>query len=250
MSYYFLIILASISVPFLAGFDDRLKFYKNWKYLFPAMLVTMAVFIPWDMYKTALRVWGFNPDYLQGIYLYNLPLEEVLFFIAIPYACLFTYHSFEYFRGQAYLKIQENDKEKARKPFLFWSDKPVFFRNFTIALGVILIIAGLVNLERTYTWVTFISSGIFLLWHAFFVKGNEYRGMFYFTFLIILIPFFIVNGALTGLFTPEPVVWYDDTENLGIRLGTIPVEDTIYGMLLLFMNTTIYEALKMKKAGN
>lgn len=68
-------------------------------------------------------------------------------------------------------------------------------------------------------------------------------GRFYFTYLIILIPFFIVNGALTGLFTPEPVVWYDDSQNLGIRLGTIPIEDSVYGLLLLLMNTTIYEAL-------
>ena len=103
MSYYFWINLLSISVPLIVSFDRRLKFYRNWKYLFPAMLATMWVFIPWDVYKTASGVWGFNPDHLQGIYIFNLPIEEWLFFIAIPYACLFTYHSFEYLIKKDYL---------------------------------------------------------------------------------------------------------------------------------------------------
>jgi hypothetical protein len=46
-----------------------------------------------------------------------------------------------------------------------------------------------------------------------------------------LIPFFIVNGILTSL----PVIWYNNQATLGIRIGTIPVEDFIYngGLLLL-----------------
>ena len=54
------------------------------------------------------------------------------------------------------------------------------------------------------------------------------------SYVVILIPFFLVNGILTGSGLPEPIVWYNDAENFGLRLGTIPVEDAIYnlGMLL------------------
>ncbi|GIR49788.1 MAG: hypothetical protein CM15mP58_18850 [Burkholderiaceae bacterium] len=47
-------------------------------------------------------------------------------------------------------------------------------------------------------------------------------------FLVMLIPFFIVNGVLTGSWIVDQVVWYNDTENLGLRISTIPIEDGIY----------------------
>ena len=68
--------------------------------------------------------------------------------------------------------------------------------------------------------------------------------VFYITFLIILTPFFIVNGLLTGSFIQDSVVWYDNYENLGIRLGTIPVEDIGYAFSLLLLNIILIEKLK------
>lgn len=227
MSYYFWINLLAISVPLLVTFDKRLRFYRNWKYLFPAMLGTMLIFIPWDVVKTSLGVWGFNPDHLQGIYLFNLPVEEWLFFIAIPYACLFTYHAFEYLIRKDYLAP--------------------YARSFTGLVILLLLIVAAINPDRWYTFITFLSTSTFLTLHLFVFKSS-YLGRFYMMYFATLIPFFIVNGALTGMFTPEPVVWYDDTKNLGIRMGTIPVEDAVYGLFMLLLNTTIYEWLRKKSA--
>ena len=72
-------------------------------------------------------------------------------------------------------------------------------------------------------------------------------GRFYFAFMFILIPFFIVNGVLTGSWIDEPVVWYNDTENMGLRLGTIPVEDIFYGMLMILSSVTIAEELEYRR---
>jgi len=227
MSYYFWINLLSISVPLLVRFDRRLKFHRNWKFLFPAMLATMVVFIPWDVYKTDSGVWGFNPDYLQGYYIINLPVEEWLFFIAIPYACLFTYHSFGYLIKKDYLGP--------------------YAKAITAALILILLIVAVLNPMRTYTFVTFLAAAVFLTLHLFVFRA-DYLGRFYVMYLATLVPFFIVNGALTGSFTPEPVVWYDNSRNLGIRMGTIPVEDSVYGLLLLLMNTTVYEWLRSRSS--
>ena len=83
--------LFSLLGPLALSFDKRVAFFKKWKALFPAIFLMMLVFIPWDILKTAKGVWGFNPDYIIGIYFFNLPLEECLFFICIPYACVFIY---------------------------------------------------------------------------------------------------------------------------------------------------------------
>ena len=226
MSYYLWINLLALSVPLLVTFDKRLKFYRNWKYLFPAILGTMLIFVPWDAAKTAMGVWGFNPDHLLGINLLNLPIEEWLFFIAIPYACMFTYHSFEYL---------------IRKDYLAPYAKP-----FTLFIIVLLLAVAAFNPERWYTFITFVSTAIFLTLHLFVFK-SRYLGRFYMMYFATLLPFFLVNGALTGMFTAEPVVWYDDTKNLAIRMGTIPIEDAVYGLFMLLLNTTIYEWLRSKK---
>lgn len=220
---YVFINLGTISIPFIAGFDKRLRFYKQWRFLFPAMFLTMLVFIPWDMLKTSLGVWGFNPRYLLGLYIGNLPVEEWLFFIAIPYACLFTYHSLNYLVKKDYLGSYAN--------------------MITLTVAILLLIIGFLNTGRLYTSVTFISTGSFLLFHRFVLRA-AYMGRFYLMYLVTLIPFFIVNGLLTGSFISEEIVYYDNAQNLGIRLGTIPVEDMVYGLLMLLMNVTWFEYLK------
>ncbi|MEZ5083087.1 MAG: lycopene cyclase domain-containing protein [Bacteroidales bacterium] len=227
MYLYLLINLFSISVPFIASFDKRLNFYKQWKYFFPGMLVTLAFFIAWDVLFTHLGIWGFNPRYLTGINLINLPIEEWMFFITIPYACVFTYVSLNYLINKDY------------------------FGKYQTAISWVLIIilsfTAVIFYNRLYTSVTFVFTAIFLLIHLYVIK-SKYLGRFYFSYMIILIPFFIVNGLLTGSFIEDEVVWYDDSMNLGIRLFTIPVEDSIYGMLLILMNVTFFEWFISKRS--
>ena len=63
-----------------------------------------------------------------------------------------------------------------------------------------------------------------------------------------LIPFIIINGFLTGSYTSEPVVWYNDVHNLGIRFLNIPIEDFIYSFLMLSM--TLFFFVRQKHITN
>lgn len=63
----------------------------------------------------------------------------------------------------------------------------------------------------------------------------------------MLIPFFIVNGVLTGTGIEGNIVWYNDEQNLGIRLLTIPVEDSAYAFSLILMNLVLFYKFKGEK---
>ena len=62
----------------------------------------------------------------------------------------------------------------------------------------------------------------------------------------MLIPFFLVNGILTGSFIEEQVVWYNNSENLNLRVFTIPIEDTIYAFSLILTNLVLTEYFQKK----
>ena len=165
MYTYLIINLLSVAVPFLAGFDKRLKFQKEWKFLIPSLLITLVFFIQWDVLFTHLGVWGFNERYLTGIKILNLPVEEWLFFIAIPYACVFTYRTLQFIFRKDYFG-------KAAK-IISW------------VLIVILLLFAAIYYKRIYTSVTFSLTALFLLIHMLKIKSG-YLGKFYFAYLFII----------------------------------------------------------------
>ncbi len=222
---YLSIDLLALFFAVIFSFLPQNKFYKQWRFLFPAIIITASVFILWDVLFTQMGVWGFNPRYVTGLYLFNLPIEEVFFFICIPYACVFTYHSIT-------ILITKEISGKLQE-------------RISTVLTFSFFIIGLLNYNRWYTGSTFIASAIFLLFLRWFVKPS-YLGKFYQSFIFILIPFFFINGLLTGTGIANPVVWYNDQENLSIRIGTIPIEDTFYGMLLILINVALYEKFKTR----
>ncbi|MFP4059972.1 MAG: lycopene cyclase domain-containing protein [Bacteroidota bacterium] len=223
MSTYLWINIGAIIVPLIFSFDKKVAFYSRWKYFLPAMLSVAFIFVIWDIYFTRIGIWGFNPLHLSGIKIVNLPIEEVLFFIAIPYASVFTYDVLN-----AYIKIDLIGKKS----------------NFISAfLAFFLLITGIIFHENTYTSVSFITTGALILLLQFLLRFRC-MGRFYLTYVIVLFPFLVVNGLLTGSWIQQEVVWYNNQENLGIRLFTIPVEDFVYGMELILLNVFIYEKLK------
>jgi lycopene cyclase domain-containing protein len=172
-----------------------------------------------------MGIWGFNPDYVTGWYVFNLPIEEILFFVCIPYACVFTYYCVLLF----FNKLQPSAQTTNYITYLL------------IALAFLLFS---VNFNKWYTATTSVFIlGLLIYLH---IKKVDFLGNFFVSYILIITPFLLSNGILTGSFTQEPVVWYNDNENIGIRAFTIPVEDFFYGMLLLLLNVSLFEVAKSR----
>ena len=95
--YYLLLMLLSISYPFIRSFEKKISFYKNWKALALATTLMMMIFITWDVIFTSLSVWSFNDRYILGYKLLSLPIEEWMFFVCVPYSCIFIHEVLNYF---------------------------------------------------------------------------------------------------------------------------------------------------------
>jgi len=231
MSLYLILLLLSILFPLVLSFDKKVGFYKYWPVLLPSLLLTGALFIVFDIYFARRGIWGFNPQYHSGIVLADLPLEEWLFFIVIPYASIFIHYVLITWFPDAILP-----------------DKTT--KMISAALTAILLLAIILNPDRAYSVVYFSLMIIVLLISMFERTGLLNR--FYVSFPVILIPFIIINGILTGSFIEGEVVWYNSAEITGLRMITIPVEDFAYGFSLILINLLLmnyFRKLFYKKTG-
>ena len=218
MSLYFFLNIASFFIPFLYSFENRMKYIKRWKAVFSAIAITAIFFIIWDIIFTKIGVWSFNPRYHSGIEFFDLPLEEWLFFICIPYSSIFIHFAFHYFCPTISLSVKTVKR-------IYW------------ILMFVLLPTIAMNYDKWYTCVNYSVLVLVLTYTVY--KVPEILKTFFITFLIILIPFAVVNGILTGSFIDEPVVSYNNNENLGIRLGTIPVEDIGYAFTMILMSLVL-----------
>jgi len=228
MSLYLLIDLFTLAIPLALSFDKRVHFFTSWKYLIPSLVITMGFFIVWDAIFTGRGVWGFNERYHSNIILLGLPVEEILFFITVPYASIFTIYVIESYFPNFRLSGSQA-------------------RILSLILMTILLTVAVIHIRRAYTAVNFIASATLI--GLVLLLNPEILRRFFLSYLVILVPFGLVNGILTGSFIQEPVVWYNDHESLGIRLGTIPVEDIFYGMNLILLTYFLMETFRGRTSG-
>lgn len=218
---YLLINLLTILFPVALSFDNRVQFYKSWKFVFPAIVITGLLFLLWDVLFTIKGVWSFNSNYIIGYTFFHLPVEEILFFITVPFACMFIYACLNY-----YIK---------------WNISIMFSKVISSLICIVTLFLLAFNFNKLYSLIAFslVLSSILLFQYAFKVN---WLGKFYRTYFISLIPFYIVNGILTSI----PIVLYNNKQDMGVYVGHIPVEDHFYLMALLLMNIGLFEYFKTK----
>ncbi|MEO5912518.1 MAG: lycopene cyclase domain-containing protein [Pelobium sp.] len=219
---YLLINFFTVFFPIVLSFDKKVNFYKKWKFILPGLILSGILYLVWDYIFTLNEVWSFNGDYITGIKLFELPIEEILFFITVPFACIFIYECLiSYFSISIPKKISR------------------YISYFLLAFCLVMLV---LNHDKLYSLINF-STLVVILAYTLWQNHKLDMGKFYIAYLVSLIPFYIVNGILTAI----PIVSYNNAENIGFRVGTIPFEDHFYSMSLFLLNLLLFEYFRSKK---
>ena len=222
MKYEYLLFNAVIFIiPFIQSFEKKVHFVSRWKYAFPATLIVLVPFIIWDA-LAAHRHWWFNDAYTMDVRLAGLPIGEWLFFITVPFACLFIWEILLTF-------------VKPRKYSFISSIR--FGLVLFLPLGLWVFAYG-----KEYTGLVMVALAVALVLDVL-LKTEIFPDRRFQIFVLILIGIILIfNGYLTA----RPIVLYDPIYQLDFRITTIPVEDFFYGISHLFMVITTFEALKRR----
>lgn len=216
---YYIILGASVLYPLAQSFERRIFMHKKMQFIFPGILFSATLFIIWDILFTRSGIWKFNHEYTKDFYLLDLPLEEWLFFLIVPYCIFFLHEVLRFFVRRFH------------------------YPRFSKIVIWVLLLTGSVSLpfvyDKTYTFTAIAFVIPFLLLQLFIKSYRSWFSGFLLTYVVSFIPFIVVNGFLTRL----PVVIYNNNENLSFRFTTIPVEDFIYLLGMLLPAFTIYHFL-------
>jgi lycopene cyclase domain-containing protein len=214
---YLLLNVLILTGPLVMSFEKQIHFIDKWRHAWPAILIAAIPYLIWDSLATGTH-WWFNEKYILGWRLANLPIEEWLFFFTAPLAALFSWEVIKFYYAHD-RKVQ-------------------FMRRVRYAIYA-LQLCGLLFFAhgKEYTGLMLIFLGAAAISDRV-LKTNLLLRTCMFIYLAVLSGFILIfNGYLTG----RPVVLYGEAYQLGLRIGTIPIEDFGYGISLILLVTILYE---------
>jgi len=173
------------------------------------------------MLATQRGDWYFSIAHTLPYRISGLPIEEILFFITVPYSSLFIYET---------VNLYIRDRQLNISSIVFY-----------IAAGILVATAALFY-SQYYTMTVLLFSAGFLILAEGKMKFLLRSGNYWIVIAVTYIPFFIVNYLLTSV----PVVSYSEHAIWGLRISTIPVEDFFYSFSMISFWLFFYNYFKHK----
>jgi lycopene cyclase domain-containing protein len=207
--------------PLIFSFKWKFKYYKYFKPLSASIIIVGVSYIIWDILVTSRGDWWFDKNYLIGIEIFGLPIEEILFFIVVPFSCIFIYENLVY----------------------FIKDKKIFYNKIIyLVIAGIFIIIGIIFRTQEYTVLAMFSCALFFILSTTLFPQILKERNYWLYIVLSIIPFIIFNYFLTSL----TVVHYNPEAIWGIRITTIPLEDFFYNFSMLSFYLMVYVYFKNK----
>lgn len=186
-------------------------------------LITGIVFSAIGIIFDIFGIWGFNSEFLVGVYYRGVPLEFFLFCFAFSFLGINVYQ---------YLNVRfpKNDLQQFS----------LTLSNLMLGLCIALSFFGY---GHWYTMVVFVILFI-LLFFIEYVNKIRFMYRFYRAFLVSLLPFYICFGIMSKL----PILFYKGGQTLGIDVIDIPLESHFYVMAMLLLGVYLLEYFGKRKA--
>lgn len=230
---YLLFNAVTIAGPVLDSVIRRRAYQRLfWKKAVIAAVLGGLPFLIWDAFVTGSH-WRFNPEYTLPFRLFHLPIEEILFFITVPVACLYIWIHLPSL-------TPEQNPEKPAAPVRKGLCPVMCLTLFLIA--ELALSAYFLSTGIQYTGLVLAAFSLTILTDIILKTRvlTQPKTLLYSTMIIFLT--LIFNGYLTA----RPVVLYNPDVQLNLRIFTIPVEDFFYGLSLILLVTIFYTFLSEK----
>jgi lycopene cyclase domain-containing protein len=210
---YLLFNLTIIFLPILSKLIYEKTIFPQIKPFVLSVSTVALIFIIWDI-KVAEKWWFFNARYILGIKIFKLPIEEILFFFTVPFSCLVIFLNLNYFIAS---KINFN----------FYYLLIIIFLLFSFYF---------IKKKKAYPFFVFLFLSINIFFD-YFLKVYLLNQISFFIYLIFTTFLtFIFNYYLTS----KKIITYDKSYKTNFLITTIPFEDFVYGINLLYANLILY----------
>lgn len=223
MTLEYLLFDAVVLAPLVAVGLVRPEWFRGGlKPALRAIAVAAVPFIIWDA-AVVDRHWWFNPGHVLPWRAFGLPVEELIFFFAVPLACL------------VFWELSLKGAVARPSPRLRWA--------FLLWLALALPGAWAWSTGREYTALVLwaLSAAAAVDWALGTAVLAMPRGWALVAATLGFTTLF--NGYLTA----RPVVLYDEAYQVPLRVGTIPIEDYGFGLALVLLSTSLYQRQRARR---
>jgi lycopene cyclase domain-containing protein len=94
---YLLVLALTILVPALRARDPNVPLSRRRRDVLLTLLIVVPPYWLWDCIATARGHWSFNPEFVIGIRMFGLPVEEFLFFPVVVFVAIFVWENTKFF---------------------------------------------------------------------------------------------------------------------------------------------------------
>lgn len=223
MTLYMVLNILIVLFPVLLSFDQKVYYFGKWPLVLLSLLPVSAAYIAWDHYATEKKHWGFNDRFVSSLRPLSIPVEEWLFFLTVPFSCLFILECV----------------------LAYFPAVPLGFSPFFSLTALLFFIPAYIFRKKAYTFLAFLTAGMITAILPLAAPGLGWDARHLVSLAVCFVPFGLFNGILTA----KPVVTYNPEAVTNVRVGSIPIEDFFYNMAMIGFYFLSYTGLKRLAGG-